>query len=74
MDLNGAVISIGFGSDIVIINTIFVNYIGDLYARYACRCHLDCTSSIVHISGHGSTVKIYDSKFVQNEGVAMFAL
>ena len=76
--LNGAavhVISIGFGSDIIIINTTFVNNrASNLCARYPCYCCSDCniTSSIVHTNGHGSTVKIYDSKFVQNEGVIIF--
>ena len=76
----GAVISDEFGSDIVIINTTFIkNSASDLYAQYVCHCHSDCyydsyniTSGIVHTSDHGSVIKIYDSMFVQNEGIVIF--
>jgi hypothetical protein len=72
----GAVISNEFGSDLVIINSTFIkNSASSLYAGYAYYCHNDfynITSGIVHTTGHGSSVKIYDSKFVQNEGVILF--
>ena len=72
--LIGAVIYDEFGSDIVIINTTFVNNsasASNSYAQYHCYGDRNITSSIVHTSGHGSTVKIYDSHFVENEGVAI---
>jgi hypothetical protein len=59
--LNGAVISNELGSDIVIINSTFIKNSASLH--YA--------SGIVHTSSHGTSVKIYDSKFVQNEGVIL---
>ena len=71
----GAVISIEFGSDLVIINSTFINNhaSGLYYILCAYYCHGDCTSGIVHTSGHGSSVKIYDSKFMQNEGDIVYA-
>ena len=75
----GAVIVIfdGFGSEMVIINSTFVNNSASVLYHYdECNCYCDCNvnSGIVHINGHGSrlSVKIYDSKFVQNEGVILF--
>ena len=74
--LIGAVISNELGSDLVIINSTFINNsASNLCAHYANYCYGNCkniTSGIVHISGHESIVKIYDSKFVQNEGVVIF--
>lgn len=69
-----------FDGDLVIINLTFINNsASDRYALYACYyCHHDCSnitksySGIVHTVGHGSTVKIYDSKFLQNEGDIIF--
>ena len=75
MGPKGTMISVRFGSNIVIFNTTFVNNsasASNLYARYHdCYGDHNITSSIVHTSGHGSTVKIYDSHFVENEGVAI---
>ena len=75
----GAVIVIfdGFGSKMVIINSTFVNNSARVLYRYdECSCYCDCNvnSGIVQINGHGSrlSVNIYDSKFVQNEGVILF--
>ena len=60
--LIGAVISIELKSDLVIINSSFINN-----SAYVTRL-----SGIVHTIGHGSTVKIYDTRFMQNEGVILF--
>ena len=59
---SGGVIYDGFGSDITIVNTTFVNNsASDLFLdhRYI-------------ITSHGSAVKIYDSEFVENVGVIIF--
>ena len=59
---SGGVIYDGFGSDITIVNTTFVNNsASDLFLdhRYI-------------ITSHGSAVKIYNSEFVENVGVIIF--
>ena len=64
----GAVIYDDFGSDIVISNTIFVNNTAEQY----CSSYCCFPSGIVYVSGqHRSTVKIYQSKFEGNIGVAI---
>ena len=74
--LIGGVIYDEFGSDITIVNTTFINNsASDLYTTYTCSCSNDCnnfTSGIVYANGHGNTVKIYASKFVQNAGLIIF--
>ena len=73
--LIGSVISIEFDSDLVIINSSFINNsVNGLYTAYYC-CYSGCsntTSGIVHTIGPGSTVKIYDTRFMQNKGVILF--
>ena len=64
----GAVIYDDFGSDIMISNTIFVNNTAEQY----CSSYCCFPSGIVYVSGqHRSTVKIYQSKFEANVGVAI---
>ena len=74
--LIGGVIYDEFGSDITIVNTTFINNsASDSYTAYTCYCSNDCnnfTSGIVYANGHGNTVKIYASEFVQNAGLIIF--
>ena len=60
----GGIIYDEFGSDITIINTTFVNNsAGD-------SCFTSgIAGSIVYANSHGSSVEIYNSKFVKNAGV-----
>ena len=68
--LTGGVIYDEFGSDIIIVNTTFINNsASDLCAHY---CGNNFASGIVYANGHGNTVKIYASKFVQNVGLLIF--
>ena len=77
---SGGVIYDGFGSDITIVNTTFVNNsASNLFLNHH---YFDCNISrdiairtfggIVYSNSHGSAVKIYDSKFVKNVGVIIF--
>ena len=76
--LIGAVIFIESNSDIIIVNSSFANnncYSASTLYDYVINCLYDCysiTNSIMHTVGHGNTVKIYDTKFMQNEGVILF--
>ena len=65
----GRVIYDEFGSDITIVNTTFIN---NSAGDFTCYCCNNFTSGIVYANGHGNTVKIYASKFVQNVGVLIF--
>ena len=69
--VHGGVIYDEFGSDITITNTTFVNNsASDLHA--ACNyCDSACnlSSSIVYANSLGTTVEIYEGKFVENVGV-----
>ena len=74
--LISAVIFIESDNNLVIINSSFISnsycYSASALHDYALNCFYDCyniTNSIVHTTGHGNTVKIYDTKFMQNEGV-----
>ena len=59
-----------YDSDIMIFNTTFVNNSATTYCYYNC-CF---TGGIVAANGlQGSTMKIYDSKFVQNIGEIVYA-
>ena len=71
----GGVIYDEFGSDITISNTTFVNNsASDLFdVCFNCdlnHCNItgDITDGIVYAHSHGSTVEIYNSKFVENIG------
>ena len=72
----GGVIYDEFGSDITIVNTTFINNSASDFACYCgkstCYCLNNFTSGIVYANGHGNTVKIYASKFVQNAGLLIF--
>ena len=74
--LIGGVIYDEFGSDITIVNTTFINNSANNFACYCgnstCYCLNNFTSGIVYANGHGNTVKIYASKFVQNIGMLIF--
>ena len=65
----GRVIYDEFGSDITIVNTTFIN---NSAGDFTCYCCNNFTSGIVYANGHGNTVKIYASKFVQNVGMLIF--
>jgi hypothetical protein len=72
--LNGAVISNEFGSDIVITNSTFTNNSArglNVLCVFYSHNDKNITSGIVRTIGHGNSVKIYDSKFMQNEGVIL---
>ena len=65
----GAVIYDAIGSDIIIFNSTFVNN------SAAEHCNSDCcfAGGTVYVSkSQGSTVKLYQSKFEKNVGVAIF--
>ena len=74
--LNGGVLYDEFGSTITIVNTTFVNNsVSECFAHandcYSAECNI--TSGLIYTAnGHGSNVKVYDSKFVQNSGIAIF--
>ena len=72
----GGVIYDEFGSDITIVNTTFINNSASDFACYCCNstcyCGNNFISGIVYANGHGNTVKIYASKFVQNIGMLIF--
>ena len=75
--LIGGVIYDEFGSDITIVNTTFINNSAQPsdFACYCCNSTCYCGNSfsgIVYANGHGNTVKIYASKFVQNAGLLIF--
>ena len=65
--LFGGVIYNEFGSDITIVNTTFVNN-----RVYIFRSDCNASSGVIYADSPQSTVKIYDSKFVQNVGVVFF--
>ena len=59
-----------YDSDITIFNTTFVN---NCVKRYCCSYNCCFTGGIVYANNpHGSTMKLYDNKFVQNVGVVIF--
>ena len=63
----GGVIYDKFGSTITIVNTTFINN----NVSYSSDCNV--TNGIVHVTSNRSTIKIFDSKFVQNVGLLIFA-
>ena len=65
----GGIIYDEFGSDMTIVNTTFVN---NSACCDDCNITSDISSGIVYAKSHGSAVKIYDSKFVENMGLIIF--
>ena len=64
----GAVLYDQFGSNIRIINSSFVNNI----ARSLSHCNT--TGGIVYANSHKSSIKVYNSKFIQNTGVLVIGV
>ena len=62
----GGVIYDEFGSTITVINTTFINN----NASDSTDCNV--TSGIVHVASNRSTVRIFNSNFMQNVGVLIF--
>ena len=60
---------------ITIVNTTFFNNSASdlIYAEYAYYCY-NIISSIVYANSSGSSVQVYDSKFIQNVGVIVIGV
>ena len=65
----GGLIYDEFGSDITIVNTTFVNNSASDPFYHGCNITVGISSGIVYAKSHGSAVKLYDSKFVENMGL-----
>ena len=68
----GGLIYDEFGSDITIVNTTFVNNSASNPFYHGCNITVGISSGIVYAKSHGSAVKLYDSKFVENMGLIIF--
>ena len=68
----GGLIYDEFGSDITIVNTTFVNNSASDPFYHGCNITVGISSGIVYTKSHGSAVKLYDSKFVENMGLIIF--
>ena len=71
--LFGGLIVDELGSNVTLVDTTFINNRAESYANLRYECNITSSkSSIVYANGHGSTVKIHDSKFERNIGAIIF--